>query len=64
MHLSSIGHPILGDELYGGKVDSVKRQLLHAYKLTFTNPDTKKEETVTTTLPDDMEKIIKGGVIG
>lgn len=64
VHLSSMGHPILGDELYGGMVDSVKRQLLHAYKLIFTNPDTGKEETVTTTLPDDMEKIIKGEVIG
>ncbi|UUV19219.1 RluA family pseudouridine synthase [Fusobacteria bacterium ZRK30] len=64
VHLSSIGHPILGDELYGGMVDSVKRQLLHAYKLIFTNPDTGKEETVTTTLPDDMERIVKGEVIG
>jgi len=60
VHLSSMGHPILGDELYGGKFDGVKRQLLHAYKLIFTNPDTGKEETVTTNLPDDMEKIIKG----
>ncbi|WP_028855003.1 RluA family pseudouridine synthase [Psychrilyobacter atlanticus] len=64
VHLSSIGHPILGDELYGGMVDSIKRQLLHAYKLIFTNPDTGKEETVTTTLPDDMDRIIKGEVIG
>ncbi|MEI6856965.1 RluA family pseudouridine synthase [Psychrilyobacter sp.] len=64
VHLSSIGHPILGDELYGWMVEGVKRQLLHAYKLIFTNPDTGKEETVTTTLPDDMEKIIKGEVIG
>ncbi len=64
VHLSSMGHPILGDELYGGMVDSVKRQLLHAYKLIFTNPDTGKEETVTTTLPDDMERIVKGEVIG
>jgi len=64
VHLSSMGHPILGDELYGGMVDSVKRQLLHAYKLIFTNPDTGKEETVTTTLPGDMERIVKGEVIG
>lgn len=60
VHLSSIGHPILGDELYGGMVNNAKRQLLHAYKLIFTNPDTGKEEIVTTTLPDDMKKIIKG----
>jgi|ASRL01.1.fsa_nt_gi 23S rRNA pseudouridine1911/1915/1917 synthase len=60
VHLSSIGHPILGDELYGGTVNSAKRQLLHAYKLIFTNPDTGKEEIVTTTLPNDMMTIIKG----
>lgn len=60
VHLSSIGHPILGDELYGGMVNSAKRQLLHAYKLIFTNPDTGKEEIVTTTLPNDMMTIIKG----
>lgn len=64
VHLSSMGHPILGDELYGGMVDGVKRQLLHAYKLVFTNPDTGEDETVTTALPGDMERIIKGGLIG
>lgn len=64
VHLSAMGHPILGDELYGGMIDSVKRQLLHAYKLIFTNPETGREEIVTTTLPDDMEEIIKGEVKG
>jgi len=64
VHLSSMGHPILGDELYGGMLGSVKRQLLHAYKLVFTNPETGKDETVTTELPEDMETIIKGCVKG
>jgi 23S rRNA pseudouridine1911/1915/1917 synthase len=64
VHLSSMGHPILGDELYGGILGSVKRQLLHAYKLVFTNPETGKDETVTTDLPEDMERIIKGCVKG
>lgn len=64
VHLSSMGHPILGDELYGGILGSVKRQLLHAYKLVFTNPETGKDETVTTDLPEDMETIIKGCVKG
>ena len=63
IHLSSMGHPILGDELYGGMIDGVKRQLLHAYKLIFTNPETGKDETVITSLPEDMEVIIKGSVI-
>jgi len=64
VHLSSIGHPILGDELYGGTVEGVKRQLLHAYKLIFTNPETGDLETVTTTLPDDMKVVIEDDVKG
>ena len=64
VHLSSMGHPILGDELYGGMTNGVKRQLLHAYKLIFTNPETRKDETVITSLPKDMKRIIKDGIIG
>ncbi|MGE8205059.1 RluA family pseudouridine synthase [Heyndrickxia sp. NPDC080065] len=37
VHLSSIGHPLIGDILYGGK-PIFKRQALHAGKLTFTHP--------------------------
>ena len=58
VHLSSLGYPILGDELYGGEVEGVKRQLLHAYKLVFTNPETKLEEVVEAELPKDMREII------
>lgn len=48
-HLSSIGHPIIGDKKYGtGK--GAKRQLLHAYRLTF--PDGK---VITAELPEDMK---------
>jgi 23S rRNA pseudouridine1911/1915/1917 synthase len=59
VHLSSKGYPILGDELYGGQREGVKRQLLHAYKLKFTNPETKLEEVVEVELPKDMKKIIE-----
>ncbi len=58
VHLSTIGHPILGDELYGGDSKGVDRQLLHAYKLEFTNPETKNTEIVSSLLPKDMQKII------
>lgn len=38
VHLASIGHPILGDSLYGGKVfPGCQRQMLHATHLSFTN---------------------------
>lgn len=40
-HISLEGFPILGDELYGGEDKRAKRQLLHSYKLSFNNPDSK-----------------------
>ncbi|MCK5779539.1 MAG: RluA family pseudouridine synthase [Psychrilyobacter sp.] len=58
IHLSSIGYPILGDSLYGPEIQPVKRQLLHAYKLIFTNPETKLMEEVVAKLPKDMMTIL------
>ena len=46
VHLKSIGHTIVGDELYGNGLNKglrVNRQFLHAYKVKFTHPTTKKE---------------------
>ena len=44
VHLSSLGHPIYGDTLYGDESDSeiISRQALHAYGLNFKSPRTKK----------------------
>ncbi len=41
VHLSAIGHPLLGDTLYGNKSDLINRQALHCYKLKFIHPITK-----------------------
>lgn len=41
VHLKSIGHPVLGDNLYGPKNDNFSRLMLHAYSLEFTGPDGK-----------------------
>lgn len=38
-HLASIGHPVVGDKLYGGKIDLINRQFLHAFRLKFQLPD-------------------------
>lgn len=38
VHLSYIGHPILGDTLYGYSSNFINRQALHAYKITFYHP--------------------------
>lgn len=59
VHSSYIGHPILGDTLYGHASSLINRQALHAYKVTFIHPLTKKEISFTAPLPLDMEILKK-----
>src|SRR5690606_15057243 len=42
VHLSHLGHPIIGDELYGGRPSGDGRYRLHAGRLAFTHPFTGK----------------------
>lgn len=58
VHLSSLGFPIIGDSLYGDKMVNF-RQMLHSYKIEFTNPSTKQKQIVETDFPKDMKKILK-----
>lgn len=57
-HLSLMGYPILGDELYGGADNRAERQMLHSYKTEFSNPKTFKLERVEVALPKDMKEIL------
>ena len=57
VHMSHIGHPLLGDELYGGKKNLITRQALHCYKLSFTHPITGRNIQIECDLPEDMEKL-------
>ncbi|GAA0787238.1 RluA family pseudouridine synthase [Hathewaya limosa] len=60
VHLSYIGHPIYGDSLYGEEeLQYINRQALHAYKLGFPHPKTKKELFLESKLPKDMNKLIE-----
>ena len=59
VHMASIGHPILGDTLYGFPSKYINRQALHAYKITFVHPITKKEIEVISPIPDDIKKLYK-----
>jgi 23S rRNA pseudouridine1911/1915/1917 synthase len=58
VHLKSLGTPILGDSVYGSasqnKKFGVTRQLLHAYKLNFTHPITKKRMEMEAPIPQDI----------
>lgn len=52
IHLAYIGHPIFGDEKYGGKTFS--RLCLHAYKLNFWHPNGSRFLEFEIGLPDEM----------
>ena len=57
-HMSSIGHPLLGDDLYGGSLELISRQTLHCGEMTFVHPVNRKEISVSCKLPEDMQKIL------
>lgn len=61
VHLSSLGHPIYGDTLYGYEEDSelISRQALHAYGLNFKSPRSKKYLELRTELPNDIKNLLE-----
>ncbi len=73
VHCAAIGHPILGDPVYGGRhhadatlppavreaLAMVGRQMLHAWRLSFKHPDSGREMTFEADLPKDMQQILK-----
>lgn len=59
VHLSSIGHPLIGDSLYGSSSKFICRQALHCYSLKFTHPITKDNLEFLCELPLDFKKILK-----
>ena len=59
VHFSYIGHPLLGDTLYGESSNLINRQALHAYKVSFIHPITKNILEIETEIPDDMKDILK-----
>lgn len=66
VHLSHLGFPIIGDELYGGAAPSlIDRQALHAYSLRFSHPRSGKPMRFEAAVPADMKqalyKIIAAG---
>ena len=59
LHSKHIGNAILGDSLYGEKSDLINRQALHAYKVSFIHPISKKELIIEIDLPEDMKLLLK-----
>lgn len=57
VHLAHVGCPLLGDDLYGGSVQHILRQALHACSLSFIHPLRQEEITVHAPLPADMKAL-------
>lgn len=62
LHAKALGAPILGDTLYHKASKLVGRQMLHAFKLTFTHPLSGLKMTVEAPFPEDFASIWKKGV--
>ena len=59
-HMSAIGHPLVGDTLYGPNFsDSITRQALHSYKISFIHPISHQIVSFTSELPDDIKSSIE-----
>jgi 23S rRNA pseudouridine1911/1915/1917 synthase len=59
IHLSAIGHPVVGDPIYGIKSTHLDRQFLHAYRLGFRLPSTKQYQEFASPLPADLERALE-----
>ncbi|NBI05816.1 RluA family pseudouridine synthase [Senegalia massiliensis] len=59
VHLSYLGHPIIGDSLYGEESDFISRQALHSYYLKFNRVRDKKEIELKSDLPYDIKALIE-----
>lgn len=69
VHLSAIGHPVVGDSLYGGvhrrvpgdirAVQRLERPFLHAARLAFTHPTEQRRMQFVAPLPADLERVLE-----
>lgn len=58
VHFSAIGHPLIGDSLYGSVSDFIDRQALHCYRLCFFHPVDKILMDFCGDLPLDFKKLV------
>jgi 23S rRNA-/tRNA-specific pseudouridylate synthase len=63
VHFSAIGHPLVGDDLYGGpEARHIARQALHAWRTRFRHPATGEPLTILSPLPADFRAAAKGAL--
>lgn len=59
VHFSHIGHPVVGDDLYGAQKGILSRQALHCSEISFYHPFKGEYATFTSRLPDELNALIK-----
>lgn len=59
VHMASLGHPLLGDSVYGGRTDAgIARQALHAFRLAFRHPMTGVALSFVSDVPVDFQEAL------
>lgn len=61
VHMAACGHPLLGDDLYGGPCGRIARQALHCAAVHFLHPVKKDVLFFRSPLPEDMARILQSG---
>jgi len=65
IHLTSIGHPVIGETEYDRKpiehplLRQIRRQMLPAYQISFVHPYTQKTVSITADIPEDFNQYLK-----
>ncbi len=60
VHMSYIGHPLSGDDFYGGRLDIISRQALHCRSVSFHHPITQKFLNINSPMPEDIMTALRG----
>lgn len=58
VHFAHIGHPLIGDDVYGEPSPLIARQALHAGEIVFTHPITRQRMSLTAPLPRDVVELL------
>ena len=58
VHLSQLGYPLAGDDLYGGHLEFIQRQALHASHVSFYHPITNEWLELHAEMPEDMNVLL------
>lgn len=58
VHMSHIGHPLAGDDMYGGSLTWISRQALHCAQVEFMHPVSHRSVLIRSPLPTDMNELL------